>query len=56
MREMEEEAYRAQLGKGRDRQDGHDWQHGAKLGALPFALNENPHGSLHRGSVLGRNM
>ena len=54
MREMEEEAYRAELGKRRDRQDGHDWQHGAKLGALLFALNENPHGSLNRGSVSSR--
>ena|ERR1700693_49268 len=51
MREMEEHAYRAELGKRRDRQDGHHRQQGAKLGALPFALNENPHGSLHRGSA-----
>jgi hypothetical protein len=51
MREMEEQAYRAELGKCRNRQDGRDRQQGAKLGALPFAVNENPHGSHHRGSV-----
>jgi hypothetical protein len=50
MREMEEQAYRAELGKRRDRQDGRDRQQGAKLGALLFALNENPHGSLQRSS------
>jgi hypothetical protein len=55
MREMEEQAHGAELGKHRDRQNGHDRQHGAKLGALLFALNENPHGSLQRSSVLRRN-
>jgi hypothetical protein len=54
MREMEEHAYRAELGKRRNRQDGHDRQQGAKLGALPFAVNENPHGPHHRDSVLSR--
>ena len=52
MREMEEQPYRAELGKRRDCQDGHDRQHGTKLGALAFAWNENPHGPLHRGSSL----
>jgi hypothetical protein len=56
MREMEEQAYRAELGERRHGQDGHDRQRGAKLGALLFALSENPHGSLHRSSVLGRNL
>jgi hypothetical protein len=47
MREMQEKAYRAELGEHRDRQDGHDWQHGAKLGAPLIALKQDPHGSLH---------
>ena len=34
MREMEEQAYRAELGEHRDRQDGYDRQQGAKLGAF----------------------
>jgi hypothetical protein len=54
MREMEEKAYRAELGKHRERQDGHDRQQGAKLGTILFTWNENPHGSLHRSSVSGR--
>jgi hypothetical protein len=48
MREMEEQAYRAELGEHRDRQDGHDCQHGATLGALLVALIENLHGAFHR--------
>jgi hypothetical protein len=53
MREMEEKANRAELGKRRDRQDGHDRQQGAKLGSPLFVLNENPHDSLQR-HVLSR--
>jgi hypothetical protein len=56
MREMEEEAHRSELGEHSDRQDGNDRQQGAKLRALPFALNENLHGALHRGSVSIRSL
>jgi hypothetical protein len=48
MREMEEQTHCAELGEHRDRQDGHDCQQGANLGALLVALIENLHGSLHR--------
>jgi hypothetical protein len=54
MREMEEQAYRSELGEHSNRQDGHDWQQRAKLRALLFALKENPHGALHRGSFSSR--
>jgi hypothetical protein len=56
MREMKEDAYRSELGEHSDRQDGNDRQQGAKLRALPLALNENPHGALHRGRVSGRSL
>jgi hypothetical protein len=36
MREMEEQAYRAELGKRRDRQDGHDTRHEARSASFRF--------------------
>ena len=56
MREMKKEAYRSELGEHSDRQDGNDRQQGAKLRALPFVLNENSHGALHRGRVSSRSL
>jgi hypothetical protein len=56
MRQMKEEPYRSELGEHSHRQDGNDRKQGTKLRALPLALNENPHGALHRGRVSSRSL